>query len=405
MENETQPIFELGKKYLDENKLEDAENTFARVSQLDPENSDYHAWYAQALISVKKYENALEEANISVKLNPENPKGYRQIGTAYRRLDNNPKAIENFQKAIQISPNDQFAHFYLAQTYYDVKELQNASIYIARAMDLDPRNINIVNWGKKLFEEINDYESYFIATARAIDISGNGIGTYSTKEVTDPKSRLELEAVNNHFHTTLYPKLRERGEKIISYWPIHLIVWDRVGKQQFVNGASFPMEYGKAGVGLIYLTNQYLRIVSVGKLTKPLKTGGMGKFLRFFLPVADRFEACETDQFWEIVNKDIQSAQVVTDNHINQKSVCVTTSPITWYLYPFYTNALAWILAALNAAKSGKFSDIWAPKEIGSASKHSEVITLIKNLAELRDTGVISKEEFETKKKELLTRL
>ena len=79
---------------------------------------------------------------------------------------------------------------------------------------------------------------------------------------------------------------------------------------------------------------------------------------------------------------------------------------------PIYNNHYARILTATNMGRAGKFVHLWDPPQPRQvepaplkAPDTAETLKLLEQLSELRDKGILTDEEFETKKKDILSRL
>jgi tetratricopeptide (TPR) repeat protein len=97
-------LFERGKTYFDNNKIDKALKDFSEAVRLEPNNPIYQTWLGYA-----KYH-----------------KGYFT------------DALENFSKAISIEPSLSQAYYWRSKTYYQLANFENAIIDRARYYKLNP---------------------------------------------------------------------------------------------------------------------------------------------------------------------------------------------------------------------------------------------------------------------------
>lgn len=228
-----------------------------------------------------------------------------------------------------------------------------------------------------------------------------GIGSYDTIDVADRKERDSLNQINDHFHNVLLPQLQKREETCIDYWPLLMIMWDRQSKQMLINGSSFPMEHGKYGQGYVALTLENLFVISISNLPSRFQKPRATSIFKFFLPVRDRIEPEKEDKMWTIPVSSVQRAEIVTDRYIESESVLVSTNDQAWFMYPFYNHEMV-VANGVSLASSGQLNQ---PLDVEHSDTKHDLIRLLEQLAELRDQGVITTDEFENKKQDLLNRL
>lgn len=150
------------------------------------------------------------------------------------------------------------------------------------------------------------------------------------------------------------------------------------------------------------------------KLTKqfPLipSPGLFGSILEAFVGVYDWRKATKEDKIRAAHYNAILGAEI-TDDEDRIESLFIRTANEQWRIYDHFTGHLEKMSSAVNMGISGKLSQIWQPKQTQPmtanilATSSQQITELLKKLGELRDAGVITKEEFELKKRELLARL
>lgn len=376
MSTEAEIVFEQGNSFMQDGMDAEAISAFKKAISLNPKVSKYHAYYAFLLIRADQYDKAMKEADLAITLDPNSILGFRQRGRIYFHLENYESAIQDYTRAIEIEPNNPSSYSLRFDAYYESK----------------------------------DFENYFLDLVRWHELEGQ---VYPYSEEDDPKEFAHfLKTIDKHFSEVLFPKLKEKKEKIVRYYPLSLIFWGGKEKQVFVNGTSYIQKHGTHGQGYICITDKNLHIFSSGELSrileKSVETPLLFSFLNKVLPSGDKTEVSKKDEYWSTSNLNITSIQVSTDLDTKKQFIRIVTPVMHWDIHLFYSGWDEIVSIALNMAKTGKFNDVWGEnlsKETSSHQKQAEVLGLIKQLSEFKAQGIISEPEFQNKKKELLSRL
>jgi tetratricopeptide (TPR) repeat protein len=97
------------------NQYDSAIRTFSEALQMKPDTttaSAIHDWRAHAYFDKGDWDNAINDATESIRLNPRYFGGYLARGIIYRRSGNLDQAVSYYNAAIRLNPN-------FARTYYD----------------------------------------------------------------------------------------------------------------------------------------------------------------------------------------------------------------------------------------------------------------------------------------------
>lgn len=92
---------------------------------------------AKLLDEKKMYDEAIELLDKLIKLEPENSKGYWQLGWEFYNKGNDDKAIENYNKCIQLENNNALAYNNLGAAYQRLGKYSEALSAYEKAMSLD----------------------------------------------------------------------------------------------------------------------------------------------------------------------------------------------------------------------------------------------------------------------------
>ncbi len=144
----------LGQVYAKQKRYDLAIDTFDKVLSLESDNTEAHYQLAQVYHKRGDREKAasrmeffkllrntdpiLEKARKWVKINPDDPIGYNNLGIIYLTRKRYEKAIEFYSHAIDLSPNLPTTHYNLGLTYHKQGKLDLAIKAYQQAITLDP---------------------------------------------------------------------------------------------------------------------------------------------------------------------------------------------------------------------------------------------------------------------------
>jgi len=98
----------------------------------------YYLKKGVSLFDQGNYEEALEQFNKAIELNPKNYIAHNYVGLVYFELRAYDQAIEYFNKAIELKPNRFMAHNRLGICYYQQKKYDLAIEQFNKAIELNP---------------------------------------------------------------------------------------------------------------------------------------------------------------------------------------------------------------------------------------------------------------------------
>jgi tetratricopeptide (TPR) repeat protein len=102
------------------------------------QQSRSHQRIALSYLDLKKYSEAIQSANESLRLNPKNDLSLAHRGQAFYSLKNYSAALRDFDNAIAISPKSAFFHTWRGYIYRDLNNYERAIIEFDRAIELSP---------------------------------------------------------------------------------------------------------------------------------------------------------------------------------------------------------------------------------------------------------------------------
>ena len=130
----------LGMAYLNRGMLEEAAEQFEISIQLNP--ADHKSYYNRGLVYHKKgdLKKALEYFNRSVRLNPKSVKAHYNLATIYLQQRLWDQAIRHYAKVNALDPEIAMAHYNLGMAYAMQGKLNPAVSAWQKVLQLDPHN-------------------------------------------------------------------------------------------------------------------------------------------------------------------------------------------------------------------------------------------------------------------------
>ena len=115
----------------------DAEIEFQRATTLDRNFADGHLFYSRLLLSEGRFQEAVNECAIAVRIEPMSPVYSAYLGVLLSYTDRSNEAVAQGRKAIEL--NDEFAigHFYLGTVYQKLGEFDKAIAEYQKAFELN----------------------------------------------------------------------------------------------------------------------------------------------------------------------------------------------------------------------------------------------------------------------------
>ena len=377
-------------------RLDEAEGDLSEAVRLDPHNAEYHARLARVSNDRQKYGRALEEASRAIELDSACALAYLQRGYAYQWGQHDfDRAFADYSEAIRLGPRESSGYVCRGDLLSSQGRLDEALADLTEAIRLDPHDGYALWRRAQTYDAAHDVQNAIADRARYYSI-------IPKEEYVDPEERFSpwYQAIHRHFTDILLPQAENAGERFIEYWPCYF-VWDRSVQTRVFDGTSYTHRYCTYGSGYLCLTDQSVRIVSLGALSErfPLYSGGV--VLGILSRIAREHDRLETeDRVWAIPYQSVSGAQTI------ESYIDLRTPAKAWEIHALFRASLPIILTGINMGMAGKLTGIWSPPQAdASAPSSAGVLDLLKRLSELKEAGIITEVEFEGKKRELLSRL
>lgn len=136
-------FIEKGVELYDKGQFAEAVVQYEIALKMEPKNSTAHYEMATTLMSLEKYDAAIDHAQKVIKLKDGNEGlAYTVMGTAYDIMGKPKKAIKAYEDGIKLSPNDYNLYYNLAVTQYGQKDYDKAEINLMSSIKNNPKHAN-----------------------------------------------------------------------------------------------------------------------------------------------------------------------------------------------------------------------------------------------------------------------
>lgn len=113
-----------------------------KAVKLEPEQSVYHNNLANALVGLKRYEEALSHYQQALRLNPEYAEAYNNLGNVYYRQQHWEQAVACYSKATSLQPDYVEAHRNLGLVLLQQNKLAEAEKQFRNVLALHPMSVS-----------------------------------------------------------------------------------------------------------------------------------------------------------------------------------------------------------------------------------------------------------------------
>ncbi len=101
---------------------------------------DLHYHIGALLIKLKKYDEALQEFNDALSINPKDPRVHNDLGVIYKEHNDFPKAEYHYKYAIEIESDFILAIVNLTELYLQQKKYEPAIELLEKSLNINPNN-------------------------------------------------------------------------------------------------------------------------------------------------------------------------------------------------------------------------------------------------------------------------
>lgn len=159
--NAATPSTQLLKKaqaLLEQNQASAALACLNTLISKEPNNALAYIQLGHIYIHLGKFQNALKDCAVAIKISPQSYKAYCCRAEAYEGLGEYQKQIDDLASAVTIDPNDGHLYARRAHAYYQLGQLQNAIDDCTTATSLNSALSEAYRTAAKAYEELGLYD-------------------------------------------------------------------------------------------------------------------------------------------------------------------------------------------------------------------------------------------------------
>lgn len=346
----------------------------------------------------------IEFFDFALKNDPKFGYAYIMRSLANVKLGNGANALTDLEQALSIEQSP-YNLYMSAAVKSQLGHKESAIEDISLAIEKNKKFYNALRLRADVFKSTGRYELAIADQVRFIEQNGILREKFETAEDQE-----KFDAVHEIFTNSILPDLKKNDERLIDFWITNLF-WgtnrDDRKKGNRTEDRLSKNQGGYFGFGFICLTDRFLRIYSIGKLSaKYAKDVGLGLATHLSFLVLNSHDTLikteRRDRFWQVSFRDINEVRQ------NEDVLEIVSNSETWQAR-LWLGESDLLQTALDLARTGnlrKTIGLGALRIRPSKSQSSnEILDTIDQLKESRDKGSITDEEFKHLKSELLSRL
>jgi tetratricopeptide (TPR) repeat protein len=131
-----------GQLYQAQGKFPQAEDSYKKAIELQPQNSDAYVGLGQLYEAQDKFSQAEDSYKKAIELKPRNNGAYVGLGRLYEAQGKFSQAEDSYKKAIESTPQNNWAYGALAVLYGKMGKPEQVKVYAEKAGRLRPVNFN-----------------------------------------------------------------------------------------------------------------------------------------------------------------------------------------------------------------------------------------------------------------------
>lgn len=128
-------------------------------------------------------DNAINEYNKAIQLDPNNPAAYLDRGLAYYDKDDLDRAISDYNYAITLDPNIANAFFYRGIVYYDKDDMNHTISDMNLVIQLNPDYVDAYNFRGIAYAKKNDLDHAISDWDKALQINPDYVYAYFNRAI------------------------------------------------------------------------------------------------------------------------------------------------------------------------------------------------------------------------------
>jgi Flp pilus assembly protein TadD len=139
--------------------LDIAISEFEAAIKIDPNHPMAYLDLGAALYQKNDYAGAITNLKTAIRLDPGDPKPYSTLGNAYYRIQDFPNAIINLKKCIELKVTSAETYNFLGGSYFGTGDFPNAVVAYLEAIKLEPKNVELHTNLGSVYGSMGDYRA------------------------------------------------------------------------------------------------------------------------------------------------------------------------------------------------------------------------------------------------------
>ena len=357
------------------------------------------------LVKEHKYNDAIAMAREATQREPGNAVYYGVLAFAFNSNGDYGQALDIAKQGIEIDSSCAIALRQCGLAYLRQKEYAQALAYLSRATASDPDVPWLPQARASCCLRLRRYEDALPDLARAYELEPRGAYMFDDRR-EQARFQQWFQAVHHHFQNELLPLVQASAtDRFIEYWPCY-IAWGVQAETRLESGTSRTHYYGSVGTGYLCLTTENAYLVSLGDLARkyhPEKGVGVSRITGLGHGASWHWQIEKADELHTVPTRTISSAQELK---AMGAFIELQAHSGNYLMYPpfsdwaeYVSRALAWSAAGYPGLCTS------AADRTPQPTAQTDTLELLRQLGELKASGILTEEEFLAKKTELLARL
>ena len=160
----------LGAVLVEQNKPQEAIENYNKSIKINPNYAQAYNNLGVCLHSLGKIEEAIQSYQKAIKIRPRHTETYNNLGAIFKEKGEREKSITYFQKAIEFQPKHADAYNNLGTIFKEKGEREKSITYFQKAIEFQPKHADAYNNLGAAFKELKDYKKSIYYYKKAIQI-------------------------------------------------------------------------------------------------------------------------------------------------------------------------------------------------------------------------------------------
>jgi tetratricopeptide (TPR) repeat protein len=145
---------------------------------LAPNSATAHRAYSWPLILTGRYDQAIEQLELAIQINPKLTAPYFELASVYRVLEQPEMAVAVFYRILEVDPLNAKAYLRICETYMQVGEFREGEQYCDEAIEIDPNYGSAYRALGQIQYTRRNYEGAIESFQTCVDLGAEDIECY-----------------------------------------------------------------------------------------------------------------------------------------------------------------------------------------------------------------------------------